>query len=197
MPRGRFGHAANDSIGVRACGAAQLFDCLGHRWDGMLPQQFQHAHVLPDSEAAAVPIFQPCSQFAKRRREFPIAVDVRVVQSGRASGKRRQIMQRIKNLITRFIAPFMCGHDLIGGTPVPRAKDLVELIVIQWDECLAFFGPMLLDEPADRIVTACIAVLVPQPFKDPHRRMPLLRRLRLVIGENLQNPIMKRSQPGR
>jgi len=54
----------------------------------MLPQQFQHAHVLPDSDAAAVPIFQPCSQFGKRRREFPIAVDVRVIQSGRTSTQR-------------------------------------------------------------------------------------------------------------
>ena len=79
----------------------------------MLPQQFQHAHVLPHSEAAAVPIFQPCSQFAKRRRKFPLAVDVRVIQSGRASTQRYQIMQRIENLVARFIAALMRGHDLI------------------------------------------------------------------------------------
>ncbi len=78
----------------------------------MLPQQFQHAHVLPDSDTAAVPILQPCSQFAKRRREFPVAVDVRVIQSGRASIQRHQVMQRIKHLVARFVAANMRGHDL-------------------------------------------------------------------------------------
>ena len=46
MPRGSLTHAANDSVGIGALGAAQLFDRLRHRTDGMLPQQFQHAHVL-------------------------------------------------------------------------------------------------------------------------------------------------------
>ena len=69
-------------------------------------------------------------------------------------------------------------------------------IVIQGNEGLAFFRPMFLDEPADRVVTTRIAVLVTQPLKNPHRRMPLLRRLRLVIGENLKNPIVKRPQSG-
>ena len=112
LPSGRFIHTANDAVGVRAVGAAQLFDRLRHRWNRMLPQQFQHAHVLPHSEAAAVPIFQPCSQFAKRRRKFPVAINVRVIQSGRASTQRHQIMQRIKNLVARFIAALMRGHDL-------------------------------------------------------------------------------------
>lgn len=113
MPRGRFGHAANDSIGVRACGATQLLDHLRHRWNRMVPQQFQHAHILPDSDATAVPIFQPCSQFAKDRREFPVAINVRVIQSGRTSTQRHQIVQRIKHLVTRFITANMRGHDLI------------------------------------------------------------------------------------
>ena len=113
MPCGGLIHAADNAVGVRACGAAQLSDRLGHRTDGMLPQQFQHAHVLPHSEAAAVPIFQPCSQLAKRRRKFPLAVDVRVIQRGRASTQRYQIMQRIENLVTRFLTALMRGHDLI------------------------------------------------------------------------------------
>ena len=68
--------------------------------------------------------------------------------------------------------------------------------MIQRDERLAFFGPMFLDEPANGVVTTRIALLVPQPFKEPHRRMPLLRRLRLIIGENLKNPLAKRPQSG-
>jgi len=78
----------------------------------MLPQQLKHAHVLPDSDAAAVPILQPYSQFAERRREFPIAVDVRVIQSGRSSTQRHQIMQRIKHLVPRLIAANVRRHDL-------------------------------------------------------------------------------------
>jgi len=113
LPRGRLTHAANDSVGIGALGAAQLLDRLCHRTDGVLPQQFQHADELPDSGAGTVPPFQTRSQFVKRRRKFPITVDVRVVQSGRASRKRRQIMQRIENLVTRFIAALMGGHDLI------------------------------------------------------------------------------------
>ena len=359
-----------------------------------------------------MPLFQSRSQFVKRRRKFPRAVDVRVVQSGRTSRKCRQIMQRIENLAARFIAALMCGHDLIvmhdvnaidvafdrhrlesgrswnavahiveacelvlidfrglpdagveamlrqrscvlpvvrkslgnralriarwtrpvvpalltqidvelveifhagnrspptslqrldailddrlfvaaGGHTKQRLEDVVarqgrvprihltiasaqqlgrhglrivppdfsrntaeELeglhhpfqnrfgsfrwqsdrkrrvrvrphqdqhrnlspsvgevdidfaeirfqpltrIVIQWDERLAFIRPVFLDKPANGVVTARIAVLVPQPLEDPHRRMPLLRRLRLVVAENLQNPLMKRPQSG-
>ena len=76
MPCGRFGHAANDSVGIGALGAAQLFDRLRHRTDGVLPQQFQHADELPYSGADAVPLFQSRSQFVKHRGKFPIAVDV-------------------------------------------------------------------------------------------------------------------------
>ena len=378
----------------------------------MLPQQFQHADELPYSDAGTVPPFQSRTQFVKRRRKFPRAVDVRVVQSGRTSRKRRQIMQRIENLVTRFIAALMGGHDLIvmhdvnaidvvfdrhglesgrswdavadvvepgelvlidfrglpdagieamlrqrrrvlpvvlqpltnrairiacwtrpivpatlpqvrvefveilhagnrrspaslqrldailddrlfvaaGGHTKQRLKDVVacqgrvppiqlaiaaaqqldrhglrivppdfsrntteELeglyhpfqnrfgsfrwqsdrkrrvrvrphqdqhrnlspsvgkidvnlaevgfqplpgTVIQWDERLALIASMLLDEPANGIVTARIALLVPQPLEDPHRRMPLLWRLRLVVGENLPKPLMKRPQSG-
>ncbi len=113
MPSGPFGHAANDSVGVCPFGAAQLFDGLAHTRHGMLAEQLQHSDVLANSVTAVEPIFQPCSQLAKHRREFPIAVDVRVIQSGRASRKRHQIVQRIKNLATRFITALMCGHDLI------------------------------------------------------------------------------------
>ena len=106
-------YTADDALGVRPFRATQLFDGLRHERHGMLGEQLQHTDILTDSATGSVPIFQPCSQLAERRREFPLAVDVRVIQSGRASGKRHQIMQRIKNLVTRFIAANMCGHDLI------------------------------------------------------------------------------------
>lgn len=105
-------HAANDAVGIRTLGAAQLFDRLRHRWDGMLGEQLQHTHELADSTTAAMPILQSRAQFAERCRKCPLAVDVRVIQSGRTSTQRDQIMQRIEDLITRFIAANMCGHDL-------------------------------------------------------------------------------------
>lgn len=69
--------------------------------------------------------------------------------------------------------------------------------VIEWDERLPFFAAVLLDEPANRVVTAGVVVLVPQPFKQPHGRVPLLGRLRFIVGENLHNPLMKRTQAWR
>jgi hypothetical protein len=69
-------------------------------------------------------------------------------------------------------------------------------IVIQWDKRLAFFGPLLVHEPTNRVVTTPVGVFIAKPLEDPHRSMPLLRRLRLVLRENLQNPIVKRSQLG-
>ena len=48
MPRGGFLHATNDAVGVRAVGTTQLFDLLRHRWNRMLPQQFQQRQKQPD-----------------------------------------------------------------------------------------------------------------------------------------------------
>ena len=48
--------------------------------------------------------------------------------------------------------------------------------VVQRDKRLAFFGPMLLHEPPNRIVSALVLMFVAQPLEDPHRRVPLLRR---------------------
>lgn len=390
-----------------------MLDGLDHTRHRMLAEQLQHTHVVADSTARAVPIFQPRSQFAERRRKLPIAVDVRVIQRGRASGERHQVMHGIEHLLARGIAARVRGDDPIvvydlnaidvalhrhglesdvtrdavrhivearelvlvdfrrlanagvetvrrqsRGLPpvvlepfadralriarrtrsiVPAAlpqvsvefgqivhagnrsppatlqrlhailddrlfvaagrhaeqrfehvvarqgcvsrvqfaittaeqlsrhrrrvvpphfsRNAIEELerlhhafedrfgpfgrqsdrkrrvgirprqnqhrhlppavgkvdgnlaevrfqplagsVIERDERLAFFVAVLLDEPANRVVTAGVAVLVPQPFKQPHRRVPLLGRLRLVVGENLQDPVMKRTQPRR
>ncbi len=113
LPSCRLIHAANDSLGVRSFRTTQLFDRPCHTRHGMFREQLQHTDILADSTTRTVPIFQPCSQFAECWREFPIAVDVRVIQRRRSSRKRYQIMQRIKNLVARLIAAFMRGHDLI------------------------------------------------------------------------------------
>jgi hypothetical protein len=105
-------YAANDALGVRPFRATQLLDGVRHERHGMLGEQLQHAHILTDSVTGSVPIFQSCAQPAERRREFPIAVDVRMIQCRRPSAQRHQIMQRIKNLVARFVTADMRGDDL-------------------------------------------------------------------------------------
>lgn len=113
MPSCRLIHTANDSLGVCPFRATQLFDRPRHARHGMLTEQLQHADILADSTTRTVPIFQTCPQFAECWWEFPVAVDVRVIQGSRTSGKRYQIMQRIKNLVAGLITAVMRGHDLI------------------------------------------------------------------------------------
>ncbi len=68
--------------------------------------------------------------------------------------------------------------------------------MVERDKRLAFFGPLFVHEPANRVVSAGVGMFIAKPLENPHRRMPLLGRLRLVLRENLQNPIVKRSQFG-
>ena len=67
-------------------------------------------------------------------------------------------------------------------------------IMVQRDKRLAFFGPMLLHEPANRVVSTSVGVFITQPLEDPHCRVPLLRRGRFILGQNLPNQIIKRPQ---
>ena len=68
-------------------------------------------------------------------------------------------------------------QPVIGCDGFEDEHDTLPGIVIQRDERLALIASMLLDEPANGVVTARIALLVAQPLEDPHRRMPLLLRL--------------------
>lgn len=114
LPRGRFGHAADDPVGVRPGGTAQLLDGSGDARDRVFAQQLQHAHEMTHALARSVPLFQSRSQFVEARGQFPIAKDVRVVERGRSSGERHQIMPGIEYLIARFVTPPMHGHDLVA-----------------------------------------------------------------------------------
>jgi hypothetical protein len=53
---------------------------------------------------------------------------------------------------------------------------------------------MLLNETSNRVVLTDVTFVVPQAYKYPHPRVPLLRRSRFVQLQDLQNPIMKQSQ---
>ncbi len=63
--------------------------------------------------------------------------------------------------------------------------------MVQRDERLRLRPTLPLHEPPHGVVPAAVACFVPQPLKDPHRRVTLLRWLILVVAENLQNPLVK------
>ena len=83
--RGGGFHAANDAIGIGAIGTSQLLNRRLHPGGRMLGQELQHADVLPHARAGAVPLFQALAQLAKHRRQLPIAVHIRMIQSGSAA----------------------------------------------------------------------------------------------------------------
>ena len=82
--------------------------------------------------------------------------------------------------------------------------DTLPRIVVQRNERLSFRLAMLLHKATHRIVsalvtapftlTAIVAVFVPQPLENPHRRVTLLRRGRFIQLQNLKNPSLERSQ---
>ena len=76
--------------------------------------------------------------------------------------------------------------------------DTLAWIVVQRNERLAFRLTMPLHKATHRIVaplvTPDVRVLVPQPLEDPHRRVTLLRRGRLILFQDLQNPSLERPQ---
>ena len=88
-----------------------MFDGTRHTRQRMLGQQPEDANVLPHAGHRAMPHLQPGAQFVKDRRQLPLAIHVRVVQSRRPAGQRDQIMHRIKDLIAGVVAATMSGHD--------------------------------------------------------------------------------------
>lgn len=44
------------------------------------------------------------------------------------------------------------------------------------------------------LITPAVTDFVPQPLENPHRRITMLRRSRLIFFQNLQNPSLKRPQ---
>ena len=66
--------------------------------------------------------------------------------------------------------------------------------VIERNEGLPFRCAMLLHEATNSVISTRIIMFVPQPHKDPRRRVTLLRRGTFILLQNLPNQVMKRPQ---
>ena len=76
----------------------------------MLCQQLQHADELPGARQRAVACFKTLAQLGKRRRQTPVAVDVRVIEIGWLHCQRGQVVQRIEHLLTLAVGPLVLGN---------------------------------------------------------------------------------------
>ena len=110
-PLGGAFDTANDRAGVRSLGATQSLDRLQHALQRMACQQLQNADIVAHASAVPLPLFQPLPQGLERARKLPIPKDIRVVQRRRPPLQRRQIMQRIENMIVTVITTTVrCHH---------------------------------------------------------------------------------------
>lgn len=98
------------------------------------------------------------------------------------------------------VRPHQDQHADLPPTVREVDRDLAEVCfdplarsMVQRDERLLLRPAMPLHKPPHRVVPAGVA-LVTQPLEDPHRRVTLLRRLVLIVPENRQNPLVKRTQ---
>lgn len=90
-----------------------MFDSRLHSLHRMRRQQLQHTHELSHATASPMSIFQTPAKLQKYSGKLPVAINVGVVKSCRATLQRRQIVQRIKHLIAGLIAPLVHGHDRV------------------------------------------------------------------------------------
>lgn len=74
--------------------------------------------------------------------------------------------------------------------------DPLTRFVMQRDECLLRGPLVLIHEPPHRVVPAGVPMLIPQPLENPHPRVTLLRRSRLVLLEHRQDRLVKSPQLG-
>ncbi len=56
--------------------------------------------------------FKTLPQLGKRRRQAPVAVDVRVIEVSWLHAERRQVVQRIKHLLALAVGPVALGDSL-------------------------------------------------------------------------------------
>jgi hypothetical protein len=104
---------ADDAVRVSTFRSTQLFDRRLHSRLCMTRQQLQHTHVLTHAGADAMPLFQPPTQFQKDRRQLPVPIHVRVIQRGRPTLQRRQIMPRVEHLVAGGVTPRVSRHDRV------------------------------------------------------------------------------------
>jgi hypothetical protein len=103
-----------DGLDQEAARAAELDGPL-HALDRVLCQQLQHADILPRSRAAAVLPFEVGTQLGEHGRQFPVPVDVGVIERRRLPLQRHQIVQRVEHLLALGVRAHVPGNDLAAG----------------------------------------------------------------------------------
>lgn len=107
--------ALRDDLGVEAVEALAVLQHLLHTRNGMNVQQVQDADKVPSARQRSVPRFQTLTKVLENRWQFPLSKNVRVIQGGRPTLQRGQVMQRVEHLTAWLIAAFMPGNHLAGN----------------------------------------------------------------------------------
>ena len=101
-----------DQAGVRNAMTLTAIDRLRHPIDRMPTQQLQDPYVFPIAPTIPMPGPKRVAQLPEGARQFPSAVNVRVVQRRRLASERRQEMQRNEDLFVTAIGTLMTSHHL-------------------------------------------------------------------------------------
>jgi len=103
----------NNAFGIPRLGICMLLQHTLNARDRMFGQQLQHTDVLPNPSTGTMPCFQSCPQPFKDRRQFPMPVEIGMIQSSRTTSQRDQVVPGIQNLIPLLIAAGMFGDETI------------------------------------------------------------------------------------
>ena len=106
--------ALRDDLGVQAVEASAVLQRRLHARQGVNVQQVQDADKVPSACQRSMPRFQTLTQFLENRRQFPLSEDVCMIQGGRPTLQRGQVMQWFEHLAARFVAALMPGNHLAG-----------------------------------------------------------------------------------
>ncbi len=104
--------APHDRGRIIALALATVDNGLLHPREGMFGEKLEHANIVTRPGTRAMLRFQGTPQFAKDRRQLPIAVDVRVIERRGLAGQRDQVVQRIEHLLIVTIRARVLGNDL-------------------------------------------------------------------------------------
>jgi hypothetical protein len=81
--------ALGNHLGIEALETLALLKRLLHAWPRMKSQQLQDTHIVTPTRQGAVPCFQTLTQFLEKRWQFPVAIDVGMIQGSRPTLQRR------------------------------------------------------------------------------------------------------------
>jgi hypothetical protein len=106
--------ALRNHLGVQAVEALATLQRLLHAWLRMVVEQLQDANEVAPTRQRAVPRFQTLTELLEKRRQFPAAIDVSMVQGRRPTLQRGQVMEWVEHLTAGQVAAFVPGHHLVG-----------------------------------------------------------------------------------